>query len=163
MAFFGLTALGPQDTFTHHAKGFVHIHVFEEEDFDTAWAAVLPRNEGLSKANLPLVLRKLFRGPIPKNDYDLVTSEFESLETIEYGVYMETLLRLKATITIREKEGQGRLQGEGPRLQDKILAPLTATQEYGWETQVLRKPVAGRAASTETKYAAELVKSGIFY
>ena len=36
-------------------------------------------------------------------------------------------------------------------------------QEYGWEPQRLTKPVAGRAASEETKYAAELVRSGIFY
>ena len=45
----------------------------------------------------------------------------------------------------------------------QLIAPLTGMQEYGWAPQRLSKPQAGRAASEETKYAAELVKSGIFY
>lgn len=36
-------------------------------------------------------------------------------------------------------------------------------KQYGWNAQQLQKPVAGREGSDITKFAAELVKNGIFY
>jgi hypothetical protein len=35
--------------------------------------------------------------------------------------------------------------------------------QYGWSEQTLNKPVAGRNGSEITKFAAELVKNGIYY
>lgn len=40
MSFFGLTALGPQNSFTYGTKGFYMADVFTDEDYASAWRRV---------------------------------------------------------------------------------------------------------------------------
>lgn len=103
MAFFGLTALGPQDTFAKHSVSFVNIQVFDDAHFDSAWTAVLPREDRLKTSNLNLVLNKLFRGPAPKSDSDLIHGEFLSDE-ISYEEYMRGM-RMLANDVQQNKKG----------------------------------------------------------
>ena len=49
------------------------------------------------------------------------------------------------------------------RVATKQQHPLTENQQIGWEPQSPRPPVAGREGSEITKFAAELVKNGIYY
>ena len=52
----------------------------------------------------------------------------------------------------------------GPK--DQLIEPLTAAQAYGWHSDELRdtsRKVYGKKTCFETKYASELVKSGIYY
>lgn len=45
----------------------------------------------------------------------------------------------------------------------KQLTPLISSQEIGWEKQELRRPEAGREGSEITKFAAALIKNGVYY
>ena len=45
----------------------------------------------------------------------------------------------------------------------KQLTPLISSQEIGWEKQELRRPAAGREGSEITKFAAALIKNGVYY
>lgn len=47
-------------------------------------------------------------------------------------------------------------------LQTKQIAPLTAVQEYGWQKQKLERPKFYREGSDLTKFAAELIKNGVY-
>jgi hypothetical protein len=49
MAFFGLTALGPQDTFAHHSTASINLHVFEDIDFENAWKATVDKDAVINK------------------------------------------------------------------------------------------------------------------
>jgi hypothetical protein len=95
MAFFGLTALGPQDVFTHHSKTFVNIYIFELEDFESSWTTFYQLDSQISKPDLNKILRKLYRGTVPKNDSNLILNQFGDDEIIEYSRYIDVLLNLK--------------------------------------------------------------------
>lgn len=60
---------------------------------------------------------------------------------------------------------QRHARGElGPK--DQLIRPLTVAQSYGWHSDELRdtnRTVHGKKVCFETKYASELVKSGIYY
>ena len=94
MAFFGLTALGPQDTFAHHAKGFVNIYVFEDADFDVAWrkgmeSLGLGSESEVSLSQLEdIILPRLYKGPLPVNDKAVVMREFEGDKEVNFETYM---------------------------------------------------------------------------
>ena len=94
MAFFGLTALGPQDTFAHHAKGFVNIFVFEDIDFDTAWRKGMDSLGLCTESEVSLsqledvVLPKLFKGPVPVNDKAVIMREFVGDKEVSFETYM---------------------------------------------------------------------------
>ena len=92
MAFFGLTALGPQNTFAVNSTGFRNIMIFSDEDFTDAWKKV---NKGQAphclKIMLPDIFKALFHGPIPASDKDLVdafSGEFELPDTISYVAFI---------------------------------------------------------------------------
>ena len=46
MAFFGLTALGPQDAFRSSLAGMPTMHLFTEDDFLSAFARISDDGEG---------------------------------------------------------------------------------------------------------------------
>ena len=48
-------------------------------------------------------------------------------------------------------------------LQTKQNAPLTQSQVYGWEKGELVVPTTGRKQTSVTKFAAELIKSGVYF
>lgn len=44
-----------------------------------------------------------------------------------------------------------------------LLLPSFFLAQYGWSKQDLKAPTAGRGGSDITKFAAELIKNGIYY
>ena len=69
MAFFGLTALGPQNCFSQADRNSRNLHVFDDVDFEKAWAKVAgPAAKFAETRQLGDVMRALFRGPIPPSD-----------------------------------------------------------------------------------------------
>lgn len=187
MAFFGLTALGPQNSFASASRYLTHLYVFEEKDFERIWKATVGDEKHCLTSKIPDMMRVLYRGPVPENDLIRISNAFSEFEgeytdTISYYLFMQIMLKLRQDAEEEEKSFEGRQKPTvdftsswelqtairqnkkmSKTLQDKQNAPLTAQQELGWERQTLVKPVAGREGSDITKFAAELVKNGIYY
>mmetsp|Transcript_14107 Transcript_14107/g.21107 ORF Transcript_14107/g.21107 Transcript_14107/m.21107 type:complete len:184 (+) Transcript_14107:76-627(+) len=183
MAFFGLTALGYQNTFAAAAANASHLHVFSTNDFESAWKKIVGNNSSCNGDELNKIFRSLYHGPVPSFDAQRLSECFEGgTDTVTFEDYISTLNSLKALAEREEEETSGkraancdmsssseflesiRRHRRLPRpLQQKQQVPLTASQEIGWEPQNLQPPIAGREGSHITKFAAELVKNGIYY
>ena len=183
------SALGPQNSFATSARTARKLHIFDEDDFQRAWEKVNGKDSSHCRlSRLPDVMQALFRGPVPPNDLYYIakafedTSSFETPETISFISYARIMITLRDEASRSEREFDGKLKPtcefNSSRefkdsmtrhhrmerdVQQKQIAPLTSTQEYGWDEQELQPPVAGRNGSEITKYAAELVKNGIYY
>ena len=193
MAFFGLTALGPQNTFLSVSKVFRNLQIFDETDFENAWAKVNGAGAKFCAAEkLGEIMRALFRGPVPENDNDVIVRAFEAasegFETkgmIPYVMYLQTMVMLakeaeEAEIQCEKnplptceytssKEIQlARLRNRTFKLDpnQKQHTPVTCQQEYGWHdgSEILKSGTrASRQQSDITKFAAELIKNGVYY
>jgi hypothetical protein len=74
MAFFGLTALGPQNCFSQADLQARNFHIFDEEDFLKSWYKIAGPGAKFAGVNqLGDIMRVLFRGPIPPADQRQVT------------------------------------------------------------------------------------------
>jgi len=189
MAFFGLTALGPQNAFQAASKVFRNLQIFDESDFSAAWRRVNGDDAFCHVSKLGDVLRVLFRGPVPPNDNDIVVTAFqeeakffETPDVLSFVTYLRVLMRLAKQaevdeLLLNEKPlpvceytsslaiQQDMLRNKRCTLnpQNKQIQPLTAAQELGWAPQELVRPKAGKPSSDITKFAAELIKAGVYY
>jgi len=189
MAFFGLTSLGPQNSFQACSKSFRNLQIFDENDFTAAWKRVNGSDTFCHVSKLGDVMRMLFRGPVPVNDNDHVVRAFEEeakyFETanmLSFVTYLRVVLRLAKEAEVEEEQlnekplpvceytsslaiQQDMLRNKrcnmGPV--QKQIAPLTAAQECGWHKQELVRPKAGKPSSDITKFAAALIKAGVYY
>lgn len=68
-------------------------------------------------------------------------------------------------LELREARRRHVREPEGPK--DKLAVPLTTHHVTGWTTGsehgLPKQPTLGRVKCEETKYAEELLKSGVFY
>lgn len=187
MAFFGLTALGPQNTFEAQSRHHRNLQIFEYEDFKGAWERVNgKRSVSCPVELLPELFRALFRGPVPETDVGPLNDSFDHLvfgrETLSFDDFMKTMIKLRQEAEEQEHQWEGKPKPECEYnssqsfqeslrknaaikrdLQTKLTMPLTATQEYGWEKQQPNPPQHGRSGSDITKFASELIKNGIYY
>ena len=107
-------------------------------------------------------------------------SNFESPTLISFELYMDMMQQLSKDAEEQEKSklsgrdvtqthefsssdhsSQNATMKEDTRT--KQLTPLISSQEIGWDKQVLRRPEAGREGSEITKFAAALIKNGVYY
>jgi hypothetical protein len=193
MAFFGLTALGSQNSFVSSSKNFRNLQIFDEKDFEDAWIKVNGKDAKFcQQQKLGDVMRALFHGPVPSNDNDAIvrrfdeeSKNFESEGVLSFAVYFKTMVSLAEEAEIAEigsidaplptceyfssKEIQddmlrNRRYKNDPR--DKQIRTLTNSQEYGWHDAQEQLKTSTRAARTQsdiTKFAAELIKNGVYY
>ena len=77
MAFFGLTALGPQNCFSSAARQTRNLQIFDIEDFKNAWVKVVGKSAKSTEIDqLGNIMRALFHGPIPPSDqYEVKTQQ----------------------------------------------------------------------------------------
>ncbi len=193
MAFFGLTALGPQNTFLSAAKIFRNLQIFDENDFINAWVVVNKSkdNKFCDSSKLGDMMRVLFHGPVPANDNDCIVRAFQEIASaselpgkISFPVYLSTMLKLA-----EQAEEEERAQEANPlptceylsnyllhddlqrnrtfklNPQQKLNTALTCAQEYGWQKdpELASRTRAARTSSDITKFAAELIKNGVYY
>ena len=101
MAFFGLTALGPQNTFAAAAKQARYLQIFDDTDFENAWNKINGASTEHCKVNkIGDIMRCLFKGPIPPTDERQIIAafengNFETSETISFTTYMRMMLNLR--------------------------------------------------------------------
>jgi len=67
MAFFGLTALGPQNEFKEVSKFLTYLNVFEDSDYERVWRQVVGDEKHCLTAKIPAMITKLYQGPAPPN------------------------------------------------------------------------------------------------
>jgi hypothetical protein len=187
MAFFGLTALGPQDNFAATSRGFCNIYVFEDADFENAWKRAVGDVKNTKMGSLPAIFKILFHGPPPANDQEQLDIAFnwevqDENNPLSFAEFMNTMMQLRADVVREEQDNKNKSKKHVEfnssvefkdslkrhhrmerRLQDKQNNPLTCSQEYGWERQDLQKPKAGRETSAVAKFAEELIRNGIYY
>lgn len=183
MAFFGLTALGQQDPFAAAARTSSHLHVFTISDFEKAWTKALNTAKKCNESEFCNVLRALYHGPVSSSDNERIRAFFgQCVDEVTKEEFIEGMKFLsdEADKEVRMPRGgpgascdfatssniqEALLRNKHPSrtLQDKQQHPLTENQEIGWEPQSPHPPVAGRGGSEITKFAAELVKNGIYY
>mmetsp|Transcript_18613 Transcript_18613/g.18707 ORF Transcript_18613/g.18707 Transcript_18613/m.18707 type:complete len:190 (-) Transcript_18613:103-672(-) len=189
MAFFGLTALGVQNPFADatstSTKSAPLLHVFTDNDFQSAWKKIAgPSVDTIPTTSLRSVFELIFRGPVPEKDSNLLDNAFQNeADEIDNATYMQTLIDLRNYLereeaTFRQSNKSGCEVTSAELLKErnrrhirlekapnqKQAYPLTSSQEIGWLPQgELEPPVAGRKDSAVTKFAAELVKNGVYY
>ena len=187
MAFFGLTALGPQNSFAVAAKSARILQIFEDDDFQQSWEFVNGKEAAHGELKkIGDVMRHLFHGPIPPNDERSIVDAFqngvfETPDTISFHVFMSIMTQLRNEAEEYEYEFNNKplkdtcdfnssslfletLRRCGKRgfIRDKQSIPLTANQEFGWEEVKLTRPDKFRKGSDITKFAAELIKNGLY-
>jgi len=111
MAFFGLTALGPQNPFADAAitstpKAAPLVHIFSDDDYRKAWRrAVGAVDSSTARTNLPKIFREIFLGPVPDIDLSYLNSAFEGeYDQIDIDTYLQTLSQLRDNLERLEAE-----------------------------------------------------------
>lgn len=116
MAFFGLTALGPQNTFEANSIHHRTLQIFEDEDFEEAWIKVNGKIGYCLNEKIGDVLRFLFHGPIPKNDVDPIEEAFllsyNGSDSITFETYMKVMDKLRKSAEYEERNWAGKPKPE---------------------------------------------------
>jgi hypothetical protein len=153
MAFFGLTALGPQNTFAASSRHHRNLQIFEDTDFQAAWDKVNGRNALYCKVSkLEKVFTTLFHGPVPETDIGPLqrglSDATSGADTITVDLFMKTMNRLRKEAEEEESKWEGKPKPECEfisskefqeslrknaaiknDLQTKLTVPLTGAQE----------------------------------
>jgi hypothetical protein len=153
MAFFGLTALGPQNSFESASTSFRNLQIFDEEDFREAWEKVNKKNTPhCHKSKIGDILRALFHGPIPINDREPLecafSDSFETPETISLDSFLKIMIKLRDEAEMGQRSLEGKVKpgcefvssndfkdslkrssAMKREIQTKQTAPITSTQE----------------------------------
>lgn len=187
MAFFGLTALGPQNTFSSSAKQARCIMIFSDEDFEESWNKIQGyKSEHGRLSKIGDIMKHLFHGPIPINDEKAIIESFENYsfetsETVSFNSYMKIMRKLRIEAEQEQIQFDSKslkdtcdfnsnslfletLKKCGKRgwIKDKQSVPLTSNQEFGWNETQLQRPTHFRKGSEITKFQAELIKNGVY-
>jgi FtsZ-binding cell division protein ZapB len=188
MAFFGITNFGCQNTFADACSKEAKVYIFNDTDFRDSWMVITKGiKQTANKSQVDAVLTHLYKGTLPIVDQTLINDGFneilgnEDSSSITYIQFLSTmkLLQVENEELIRTKEDRSRKCAEPSQSNhsycNKVKAHLqtdhkakqqkhlTSSQEIGWETTEYKAPVAGKQGSEITKFAAELVKNGIYY
>lgn len=150
MAFFGLTALGYQNSFAAASITALNIHVFTLKEYEDVWKNVLGDKKTCNADELQKILRTLFHGPIPPYDAHVFAESFNGcVDELTYDEYITTISQLREWAeheseprnhvssncdmkTSSDFQESIRRHKRLPRgLQDKQQIPLTAAQEVG--------------------------------
>lgn len=107
MAFFGLTALGPQNCFAAGSKHITHLMIFNDKDYEDVWNKITGINNTYTLLNkIPDMLRLMYRGNIPHNDkckIDEAFEKFQCSDTISYYDFIYTMQKLRSEAEENEK------------------------------------------------------------
>lgn len=122
MAFFGLTALGPQNSFASNEIHYRNFQIFEDSDFENVWNKV--NGVGVLhclSSKVEEMMKILFRGPVPRNDKPHLDQAFEELQlysdskgcakgTISFTNFMKAMCKLRDDAAEEEKSYEGKLK-----------------------------------------------------
>lgn len=117
MAFFGLTALGPQNTFAAAATTSRNLQIFEDIDFQRAWEKVNKDAKHCRLSKLQEIMEVLFHGPVPVNDkihinnaFEEQAIYFETSETVSLTAFLRIMIELRDQSQVAERQYDGQLK-----------------------------------------------------
>ena len=191
MSFFGLTALGPKNTFQASLLGQPTLHLFLENDlkeaFDDVSSAFNIGNAAIPLDAVPKVIDRMYISKAPSHDIQLLMDEIENIgcnESVSWAVlcasFKRAVKKIESKLDNVMGESTSAYSGSHSNYRDamrrheralmgpeKLLAsPLTASQKYGWfgdEAGRSSHKVMGKKSCAETIYQSELIKSGVLY
>jgi hypothetical protein len=188
VAFFGLTAYGPQNALLAAHTDFSMVGAFTHKDFEDAYHKALRESDdgggGDAAQFLGRVLELVYHGPPPPGD---------SRRLMQYapaGANQVTLTELLAVVdaATRDEEAWNEQQRDkvastaeyavgsnqqddrtrhvraehGPRT--KYTEPVTGSMAIGWEpASFVGVKRAAKKSCAETIFASELIKAGVYY
>ena len=188
MAFFGITKLGPQNSFQDSLKKASVITCFASAEFESAYARVATRRgcDTLTADAVPAILEVVYHGPAPETDLLRVQHKLASCGEGDPLPLVDFLAAVDAAKA--EEEGweatQKNIVSGGSEFasskfyrdhitrhtrmdrnpNEKYNQPLTANMEIGWTPpDCYTAPRAAKKSCEETVYAAELIKAGVYY
>lgn len=184
MAFFGLTSLGPQNSFQNSLQATTYINVFTADEFENAFVLAESNNDSIPEV-LDACLRNVYHGPPMESDEKLIKSRLNEQygDTFSVFDFMVVIRELQAEADENEEAEKNKVSSGGefklaseyhhnlnkhtrmsqdPR--HKYRTPVTASHDIGWEARhtVTEPAVAPRKNCEETIYADEVVRSGVF-
>ncbi|CAM9164052.1 unnamed protein product [Ascophyllum nodosum] len=188
MAFFGLTALGPQDSFELSLVDFSYLQVFTDDDVKKAFKAADKNQRGHLDIHEQVegFFNELYQGTPKACDLArFLEKAGKSLENNRLSLddIRSLMDQLKEEVEKERNENKWK-RGSGSdfssnhifrekmRNHEKMRGPreryantITAMQEHGWRDQLdfNRQMRHGKNSCPETIYASELVKSGLHF
>ena len=184
MAFFGLTALGPQNSWAEVIRGSFVVEVFSDDDFLEAFDRVAIGSTLHGETELTTVLETVYHGDVP--DDELASFKravpYEDDGTITKIGFMTGVADMRAQASefffdwkqktsgacefrsvslMREHHLRNQLPKKGPT--DKFTTPPTAAMEVGWHQKPghYKPPEFGTSKGEETAYQEELIRCGV--
>jgi|MDSY01.2.fsa_nt_gb hypothetical protein len=184
MAFFGLTALGPQNSWAELIRGSFVVEVFSDEEFTAAFDYMAVDGKLSGEADLTKTLERVYHGDVPDDELAsfLAAVPREEDGTITKESLMAGVIDMRAQAAdfffdwkqktsgacdfrsvnlMREHHLRNQLPKKGPT--DKYIIPVTAAQEVGWhqKPEHYKPPMYGNSKGEETAYQEELIKCGV--
>mmetsp|Transcript_20461 Transcript_20461/g.72356 ORF Transcript_20461/g.72356 Transcript_20461/m.72356 type:complete len:186 (-) Transcript_20461:195-752(-) len=185
MAFFGLTQLGTQSAFAATIVENLGITVFSDEELRKAFDKLDKDGSAtIEGAEFDNFLREVYRGPPPEGARAKLMAEFDVDRDgkVTWDEFRITVQRLRNKEERERKEEEKTTESHEFRTasemresmrrhkrvprepNQKFVVPVTTSQAVGWggETGVteVRYP---KVSCEETKYAASMAQSGVFY
>jgi hypothetical protein len=171
--FFGLTALGPANTFKASLKGQATLHWFPPEDLKAAF------DKAQEPRSIRQVLEIMYLGPVPEVDMLLFSEAFSGGDSFGWKELKMAFDRARQNIEdgqdpssksnyfgsyqdYREAMQRHKRGKHGPY--NVLEQPLTVSQEYGWNignSTMSPHRILGKKSCPETIYAAKLIKSNV--
>jgi len=178
MAFFNLTALGPDNIFKPKQT---YLYLFTAGDLKDSFDKISCGKDQINRDEVTKILSDLYRGPLPANDLE----EWNKALGLESGSHFTLKQIIKALGDAQSKNSQESIKGNGddenhfqswteykdaasrhvrkPKGPKELLATrLISSQDYGWTTNSLEAfPRANfaRKSCPETLYASHCCNS----
>ena len=184
MAFFGLTALGPQNSWAELIRGSFVVEVFSDDEFMEAFDYVAIDGKLSSVTDLTNVLERVYHGEVPDDELASFISAVPTEEdgSITKESYIAGIANMRSQAAnfffdwkqktsgacefrsvslMREHHLRNQLPQKGPT--DKYISPPTASMEVGWhqKPEHYKAPEHGTSKGEETAYQEELIRCGV--
>ena len=187
MAFFGITKLGPQNSFQDSLKKASVIECFTQDEFEAAYAKVARLSgEAITAAKVPEILAVVYHGPAPETDAARIGGQlagYAADDALPLDAFLGAVAAAKAE-EVSWESTQKNIVSAGSEFasskfyrdhitrhtrmdsnpNEKYNQPVTANMEIGWSPpESSSAPRAAKKSCEETVYAAELIKAGVYY
>ena len=184
MSFFGITALGPPNPFQSALVSALGLAVFTEEEFQASFQRLDRDGSGYITADeVEQLLFETYGFPPLEDEVRMFMERFDGNHdgNVSWEEFKTALANLKEEVAqkahgAKEYKSWNKMRDDrykhrrmGGELQDKYKVPLTFNQSVGFHhkdplqkeiTQQERRPI---RKCPETKYAEEMIKTGIHF
>lgn len=184
MAFFGLTALGPQNSWAELIRGSFVVEVFSDDEFAEAFARISVDGKLSGAGELQTTLERVYHGDVPDDELAsfVAGTPVEEDGSITKESFMAGVADMRAQAAdfffdwkqktsgacefrsmnlMREHHLRNQRPKKGPT--EKYIAPATAAMEVGWHQKAddYKPPEHGNCKGEETAYQEELIRCGV--